>query len=728
MDFDFTEDQISLRDAVALPALHGGVSATLTRTATRAWWRPVVATAVLIGAIGVAARSLRSVQTADADSSQLTLPSPVALDTTRILVLPYEFAAAEGARLAGPDRFPNAIARWHGITLVGLPGSAAAESGAPRSPSQVAALAHSLNAGRCIRRRVTVTGNQFVIHAALFDPARFQKVDEQTITVTGSAPPPDSVLRELADRLLLARVPDSLRTGPWVGTVSLPALAEFARGIGPLDSLELSAADSAFRIASTLDTTYARAALWLAMVRVWQDSPRETWAPYVSRAQLGRSSLSPGDARLLPILLRLLSGDSAHACGIWQQLAKQDDADLVAWFSAARCMLADSVVVRDARSASGWRFRSSLWGAARKLEHALALNPSVGVTFASPWSRSLASLLLVYSDGVRAGTAPADSSRFEASAVWDLAGDSVRLVPYRLGSEPVISPQLHARSVTYLRDQLTRLTRQYARFFGRDDTGIAISYAREATGRGDPIAEARSGFTNANDGRTRLRTAIPFAWLLTKHSLPDSVPLIESVRVLADSVLRANPAPAPREAAALTSLAVLLGRFDLARTLIRRSSDPSIRPEALDAQLELFTPTRIAPGRVDTAAVRRTLARLSADNRRHRLPGIPPTTLMREADIRLVLADTTGASQRLASLLDSLPELDVESLRSPIEMAALMRSIATYTALGSRSEADRRQTTRWALALRTLWTDADRSLQPLVDRLASTATQSSPPK
>ena len=216
-------------------------------------------------------------------------------------------------------------------------------------------------------------------------------------------------------------------------------------------------------------------------------------------------------------------------------------------------------------------------------------------------------------------------------------------------------------------------------------------------------------------------------WLVAKHSLPDSLRSLEAIRFLADSVLRVNPMPAPREATALASLAVLLGRFDLARSLLQHSNDTSIRPEALAADLEQFTPTRATLSRIDSLNLRRELAQLLAEHRHRRIQGIPPTSLVREAGVRLALGDTTRASKRLADLLDSLPSFDIEAFRSPIELAALMRSIATYTAVGSRTEADRQRATRWALALRTLWTDADRSLQPLLDRLASTATQSSAP-
>ena len=720
----------ALTEAASAPAEHALNSAQSSAASragvARTRSRAVVAISLLIGAIAIAARTAVSVATRAGDDP---LPErPAMLDTSRVLVLPYEYDSTTSMRLAGPDRFPLAVARWRGIAIVDAPSIETAAAGVPRSAELVAALAQRLNAGQCIRRTVLKQADHFAIRASLLNSACRQEIVTHTVTVAGSEPPADSVLQKLADDLLLAQVPDSLRTGEWTGTTSRLALMEFARGIRALDTIDLVSADSSLRTASASDTTYARAALWLALVRVWQDAPREAWAPYVTRAQRSASSLSPRDARALPILATMASGDSALACAEWQRDTKEADADLVPWFNAARCMLSDDVVLRDARSTSGWRFRSGLSGAVRTLERALTFKRAIGRSFVTPWSQSLPSLLLLYSGGVRRGhSALADTLGFEAFAAWDERGDSVRLVPYRLGSAPVIPAALRDRSTKHLRELIARVTSTFNRSSTVDYTGVAASITDDATGRRDPIRNARYGWATATQGSIRLLTAIPFVWLLTKHSLPDSLQLMESARFIADSVLRANPRPSPRESAALATLAVLLGRFEQATALVRRSNNPSVRPADFVAELQRFTPKRAAFDPAASSATTRARTGFAARRMRRRLPAIPPTLLLGEADLLLALHDSTPASKLLGAFLDSISAIDLESLRSPIEIAGLMRVISTYARVGPRTEADRKNTARWALALRTLWSEADSTLHPLLDGLANDASTRGPP-
>ena len=724
---DFSRALTEVSTAPAEKGVKPPESPAVRRTdVARKRWPAVVATAVMLGAIVLGTRAATKVAAPVTDTPQPARTTM--LDTARVLVLPYEYETAVTARLTGPDQFPVAVQRWRGITIVEPPASEAGAAGVSYSADHLAAMAQSLNAGQCIRRTVFKEADHFAIRATLLKSACQQEIVAQTVKVPGSVTPADSGLRRLADDLLLAPVPDSLRTAPWTGTTSRPALMEFARGIRALDTMDLVSADSALRRASDHDSAYARAAVWLALVRVWQDAPQNDWAPYVMRAQRSASSLSARDARALPILATLATGDSALACAEWQRVTQEADADLVPWFNAARCMLADNAVLSDARSASGWRFRSGLSGAVRTLERALTFQSKIGRIFATPWSQSLPSVLLSYSGGVRRGYgASADTLGFEAYASWDEKGDSVLLVPYRFGAAPRVPAELRERSMKHLRDAISRVTHTYNRVSGAEYTGVSSSIMGDATGLTDPIRTARYGWAFATQGSIRLLNAIPFVWLLAKHGLPDSLQLLESARFIADSVLRANPLPPPRQSAALATLAVLLGRFEQATALLQRSNNPSVRAADLVAEMQRFAPTGATINEASKPEARRARGRLAAVRTRRRLPAIPPTHLMAEAELLLALHDSTPASQLLGAFLDSIPAIDLESLRSPIEMAGLMRAISLYVRVGPRTEADRKNTARWALALRTLWSDADGALRPLLDGLPTDTTARGPP-
>ncbi len=689
------------------------------RAPARRWVRPVVVSAGLLGVI------FAGLKLSDRDSAPPSdVPRPTAFDTTRIVVMPYEYEGGVHTRIVGPDRFRSAVARWHGITVVDYARRAAGPSpDVAYDTTSAAAIARSLKAGRYIRRTVSAHDGQELIRVQMFDPTlpRALVVVGGRIGTTASAI--DTSLQQLADMLLLTGVPDSVQRDRWTETASRSALVHLTRGMNALANWELPDADSAFFQATTADTGFARAAVWLSLVRLWQDAPPERWSAYTARARAHAAALAPRETNALAVLEMLARGDSVHACTSWQGFARSDSVDFVSWFGAERCLLSDQAVVRDAHSPSGWRFRSSLAQGIRALDRAWTMHPGIAAAFASPWTRSLPSLLLVPTNGTRYGVAAApDSGRFEAQASWDAPGDSIQLIPYRRGHVSFVTPNAHERGVAFLNSLLLHIAKRAQsntmQIYGYPFNAVAM----DALGSPSPMAWAREGATAAGSASARLAAQVSLVWMLTKYSLPDSLRQLETTRALVDSLIRANALPEPRTAATFASMAVLLGRYSVADMYARRSTDDSLRRTGVAGGLRPSPASGMTPAHMDAADMHRALARLRAGSRESRPHDAAPSSILRETDLLIALADTTAAIDLLAGRLESWSSLDMEWMRSPIEVDALMRAIATYAELLSRT-GDRTNALRWSRAISTLWSNADATQQQVVRSLAMRATQ-----
>ena len=397
---------------------------------------------------------------------------------------------------------------------------------------------------------------------------------------------PVAPLNDLADQLLLPSVPLGVRSGVHVGTRSRPGLQSFANGLGAVDRWDLAFADSALERATAYDSAFARARLWLAQVRVWRHRPRETWNFLVNRAAAARATLASRDQLALDALVAQGSGDERQACAMWERLAVQEATDFSAWYGAAMCQLQDDAVVRDARSPSGWSFRTSDQRAITMLRRAFEIFPVVHREFRTSWFAELDGLLMTTPTQLRIGFAqPPDTGMFMAYPSWSVRGDSLSFVPFRvrdveLGESRTLDAS-HHEAVRRQREIFLRTATTWRAAFPRSaDALLAVAIALDKRGDRSALDSLRLARTLAVDDAERMRTGAATVWMLVKYGLPDDIAALRGARALADSLLAARRTTPPETVLALSSVAMLSGQVSLAVQLARAGSfqaaDPTI--------------------------------------------------------------------------------------------------------------------------------------------------------
>jgi hypothetical protein len=447
------------------------------------------------------------------------------------------------------------------------------------SSGQASRVASSVNAGRYLRRDVAVRGTQTYLHAVLHETGSARVLGEATVNLGVGLDTAESAFRDVADQVLLPNVPSGLRSGAFVGTASRPALQHFARGVGAVDRWDLPAADSALAIASSHDSTFARAELWLAQVRVWQRRPDEAWTYLVTRAAARRATLVTRDQRALDALQAQASGETQRACALWGQLAQAEVNDFSAWYGAATCEIADNAVVRDARSASGWRYRSSHHHATVAFRRAFSLLPTALREFRTSWFAELEARLLTSPTQLRFGAAvKPDTGVFLAYPSWDVRGDSLTFVPYPMADfslrRPWTYPASHREAVRQQREVMRQVAATWrAAYPASADAMLAVAISLDKLADPSAIDSLTVASRLAATEDERLRVGIARVWLLVRYGVPNDLVALRKARALADSLLRRDVRPTAATTEALASVAMLTGRVGLAVTLARGGSE-----------------------------------------------------------------------------------------------------------------------------------------------------------
>ena len=578
-----TEFSAALLRAAEPTTLSSGVPFTARRRATaRKWTARFIAAG--IAAVGVAAY-LRT------PAGPVAAGTAIVMGDTNVLeLLPYEYDASARVRFGKPDQLRAALGRWNGVRLVDALRSdeiTAARGARPIGTAEGSAIARRLGAGRYIRRDVAERSGQVYLHAGLYDTGTGTLVTEGTAEIAGAPQASEGAFQELADQLLFPGVPHGFRTGVQVGTASRPALISFAAGIAAVRSWDLPAADSALARAASADSAFSRAELWLAQVRVWQARPKEHWAYLLARAQSDTSTLPAKERRVLAALSAAGRGETARACMLWQQLAVEQVNDFSSWYSAALCELADATVVRDSRSASGWRFRSSSAHGVQSMLQAFDILPAVHREFRTQWFSGLAATLWTSPTLVRLGTAARpDTGLFFAYPSWDVRGDSLFFVPYRTDdfarrAKRSVPTTLHL-AVRRQREILLRATTGWRSAFPRSaDAAVAVAIALDKLGDASAVDTLAVAGQLAVSDEERLRISIATVWLMVKYGVPDDLTQLREARRIAGSLLLDYPAPSRALASPLASLALLTGQLHLATTLVRRGSSSADQKGAL---------------------------------------------------------------------------------------------------------------------------------------------------
>jgi serine/threonine protein kinase/DNA-binding SARP family transcriptional activator len=592
------------KDSAARPVNGGELLAEIERAIharrPNIHWLPRRARTVLLLAVVIAVAGL--------SSSLWTLRAPYSAlatatgggsmpDTTRYVVLPFAYDSNVVTNLHEIQQLSDAFSRWVGIRTVDdiqLRDALARRRHAPMDLRASQLIAADLKAGRYVIGSVVMLAEGLRIEASVYD-TRTNRVLRSATTRVGSDATSRAVFDALGDSLVfreerIGHVPRSS------GTRTAAALQAFARGHRVLEEWDLAAADSAFSSAIRYDESYAEGYLWLAQVRVWSDKPPPEWRIAARQASRYRSRLSSRDQVRSDALLSLSAGDVSRACADWREVINRDTTDFASWYGLGHCLRTDSVVVHDALSRSGWRFRSSYEQAVRAYRKAFELLPSIHNALSrGAFEQTRQILLTSASTSLRRGR-PAAPDTGLLLALPGLEHDTLEFVPYPIAKvragEPGTVPVTLNAAVSRQRALFREIAAEWMAAFPRSVRAIeAVAVSLELVGDAEALGHVRHARSLASDPADRLRLAVMDVWLRTKMSLPSDTNTLLSARVLADSLLGLETPRTTTAPRLLASLAALHGRAGLAAAYSRL---PSV--VALEGRPEPFAADALALG------------------------------------------------------------------------------------------------------------------------------------
>jgi len=651
--------------------------------ASRYWARWIVAAAG-VAAIAVAVPLVRR--------SGEPGPGPVVLDTTRVVVLPFDEPA--NAEPAGADLLVEGLRRYRGLSVVEAFATADAvrQRGSVRSLDDAFAVARGLGAGRVVRGRLMRAGNEDAAYAALYDVSSRAELYNARVTVPSAPSAALQAYVSLADSLILRGAEDPAPGVGALGSINLPAVQAMIRARSALAEWDLPAAESLYLKAVEIEPGLSRGHLWLSQVRSWMGQGRSRWETSARLAAADSTRLVFAEREQAAGLLALAVQDYPAACAVYARMTAARPNDFLAWYGLGECQKWDRIVVPDSRSPTNWSFRSSYYRAMLAYKRAFEVLPTSYRQFQRSAYEPLQLLLYTTGTALRQGHT-ADSSRFFLSRPTGV-GDTIAFIPYP--REATLSGELpgnleRARVLTrrMFRDVALRWA---AALPGSAGTKEAVAVSLEMLG---DMAAARDSFRVARrlarDPSQRLRLAI--AEVLTDIKAAVRAPgrdLSQSL-ALADSLLRSVTPGDAVEAEGLARLAVLAGRCGTTASLMRRAVQPFGTPvpvpPTLTADLHAILP-RVVLGCDEPVAIPRVAETL------REVGGGEPDRLMSEYQtIGLVIAMFPGEhSERVRQLAvatgdyvlaaeDSLIQGDTAAVRRVLTRQNDRRASAGATAL-----------------------------------------------
>jgi len=563
------------------------------------WWRRLYwraprrfAAAAVVGSIALLGtgtwlvRRARPLGDANQTAASVTLAG-AAVDTSRIVVLPFDHRGTMSAASEEDDHLRDALKRWEGVDPVDRLNTREALS--RRDTAHLTApVAHdigtALHAARYVRGEVSHEGDSATMRVGLYDTRTGVALANATAAVRRGASA--AAFDALAMQLLFPSIPESTVVRLRSATHSRPALQAYARSQTAIAAWDLAAADSALTSATTYDPRFALAYLWLAQVRSWREMSPATWQFAAHRAFAARATLGPRDRRVADALAALAVHDSLRACNVWRSATTEPEGanDFAAWYGVARCDVLDFTVVRDQRSPSGWSFRSSQNHATAAFRRAFEILPAIHREFRANWFSSLKRSLHTQRTQLRWGRAQRpDTGEFAAYPSWSAGGDSIAYIPYPMRAfeegRPEVVPTTSREAAEHQQQVFLDIATTWRTAFGPNaDALLAVAVALDERGDSsavDSVRAARRLADDAGDPASQLRTGAEEVWMLVKHSVPTDPRRLELARLIADTLLRryANSPADSIQAIALASLAALTGRVHLAARYSREAAE-----------------------------------------------------------------------------------------------------------------------------------------------------------
>jgi DNA-binding SARP family transcriptional activator len=555
---------------------------SLPETARTKHWRYAVIAAELVIVLALVVRALASWANAGEDG----MFGGAELDSLTYAVFPFAYAG-QTPPLHEDQIIREAINQWSGLAAPDRfqVNAALGDERTNLDLRRARAAAGRLGAGRFILGTVGSSGSNVLIEATLYDLRSRGAVVRSVNRRMPAAGSPDSVLASLALELVFGQERSTYAARP-TGTHSGLARMAFARGHDRLEEWNLPAADTAFFQALKHDPEFVEAALWLAQVRSWTRKDAAEWLFAVEQAAGKREFLSTRDKIVVEALLATANNDRQTACGLYERAAALDDFDFTSWYGHAHCLAYDNVVIRDSRSPSGWRFRTSYYRAVTAYEHAFRRLPSAHKGLSNDLYGALRLLLKTASNEMRLGTALGDTTRFAAYASWN--GDTLEFVPYRVadhaGGISKIPPSL-STAVQQQRAQFQRIARAWVSKFPESvEAQLAWAVALDLQGDPNSIRTIEQARKLATDRRLQEQLAAYEIVIRIKNALPANLGDLRRAVQLADSLLRSNRPGSETDPALMAAIAMYTGRTLTAANYYSRTTTLLDSASELNAQ------------------------------------------------------------------------------------------------------------------------------------------------
>lgn len=541
----------------------------------RVWRRWAAAAAVAVLALGTIAVIL------------LPRLAAAKLDPSLYVVVPFGHREGAAPKLINGDQCESvllqAFGRWEDVRLVD--GLRVHDLRSRRGVDSVTlddalTIARELGSGRLIWGEVAQFEDTVQVRASLYDVRRGgTTIRSHTVRFGADGRDIQARFQALADSLVVGQTSSSAAVGGMVGTRLLAAWQLYEQGHNALADWNLAGAEQEFRAAIQLDPAYPHANLWLAQTLAWTGRSAAEWRLNAIMSARETQTLSVHDRSLSRALVHFANGEYPQACAEYLKMLARDSLDFAAWFGMGECQSKDRIVLRDARSPSGWSFRSSFRAAAQAYQRALELVPSVHRAFAGVAFLRLPRLFYAEPNIYRRGYAVAnDTSWFGA---WPaLSQDTLAFTPVPLADlfagKPGTIPASLIAAVAQNREAVRRITLSWVRAFPNSaDAQEALARALESLGElaetndaeRSALSSLRRAQTLATDPVRRSRLGAAEVRVLVKlGSFSDA-------RARAEAVLQGWDQAQSAQAEEIAGLAALTGHiFTMAALLVRSAS------------------------------------------------------------------------------------------------------------------------------------------------------------
>jgi tRNA A-37 threonylcarbamoyl transferase component Bud32/tetratricopeptide (TPR) repeat protein len=503
------------------------------------------------------------------------------LDRGLYAVMPFVHRGERLPELLGDDcqlLLAAALSHWRDLQLVDelrVKSAYAQYAGDAAELTDALTAARSLGAGMLIWGDVRPIGDSVYVRAALYDVGlQGRTLREFRIGVARGLADVSTRFRQLADSLLL-RGGGGAAAADAMGTSSLEAWRAYADAHRALGEWDLERARQGFERAIELDAQYPQAYLGLAQTIGFTGAPdRGAWREAATLAVALRERLAPADREVAAAVLDLAEGRFQQSCARYRTMLARDSLDFRAWYGLGECQAADPFVIADARSRSGWRFRSSQAAAIAAYARALALTPAAHGAFRGRASSRLSELFYTDMYRLKHGYRLVAGDTLRYASFPSLEADTLAFVPFSItdlyAGKPETEPATQAAAVSRNRVLVRGMTERWAAAFPRSaDAAEGHARSLEAVGELTSAARGRAGALQlvqrarglARDSTQAFRLAAAEVRLLLKMGA------IADAARLADSVLR-QPLPRGAETSMrAAALAAFTGRTHTAAAL-----------------------------------------------------------------------------------------------------------------------------------------------------------------